>query len=326
MKRWPVALSLIFFTVNCSYAEDQARKEASQILKKASNLETFKIGNHPKYRHEVHFSLVRPGLAEVGGDYLLEVDSPSFWREEVNFDNYRLRRVRIRDQIWTQATHDFTPLVVEEIGIALSTTTLSMTSRHIVKRVYDDDIEGTEGRCIDFETIHENDRIENQICVRKDSGYIFYARHGSTEATFSDFSPVWSIVKPRRITIDLPDKAKIVADSTYNDIEKSDPAEFKPIDGADVSDVCEKSTSPVVKYAPDPIYPLIARLGFYKGKVTGVVKVGQDGSVLNAAVVDSVQRDLDAAALEAVKKWKFKPGTCNGKPVNSVTQFSVTFQ
>jgi TonB family protein len=325
MEKWPFALLLIFLVVSPSHAGEDARKEANRILKIASHLETLKLGKHPKYRHEVHFSLLRPGMTEVGGDYMLEVDSPSFYREEISFDNYRLRRVRIRDQIWTQSTHDFTPLVVEEIEIALSTTTLRMTSRHIVKRVYDRDIEGTEGRCIDFETIHGNDRIENQICVRKDSGYIFYARHGSTDATFSDFSPVLSIVKPRRITIDLPDKARIVADSTYNDVEKFDQAEFKPIDGADVADVCEKSTGPAVKYAPDPVFSVISNLGISHGRVIGVVKVDAEGNVVNAAIVQSLGPLVDDLALATVKRWKYAPATCNGKPVKAVTQFSVTY-
>jgi len=302
------------------------RKEADEILKKASTLETFKLHEHPRYRHEVQFSLLQPGTAAVEGNYLLEVVSPSFWREEINFDNYKLRRVGVRNRIWTQTTHDFTPLVVEEIGIALSSASLRLGQDHVVNRIYDREIDGADDRCIEFDTIRRNDKMQNQVCVEKASGYMTYARHGGTDVTFSDFFHFGSRVKPRRITITLPDKAKIVADSTYNDIGQFDPADFKPIDGADVSERCHDSSGAVAVFAPDPVYPQTPELAGYKGKITGVVKVGQDGSVLNAAIVDSLQPVLDAAALEAVKKWKFKPGTCNGKPVNSVTQFTVTYR
>ena len=35
---------------------------------------------------------------------------------------------------------------------------------------------------------------------------------------------------------------------------------------------------------------------------------------------------LDQAAVEAVKKWKFKPGTLNGQPVDVIFNLTVNFK
>jgi periplasmic protein TonB len=35
---------------------------------------------------------------------------------------------------------------------------------------------------------------------------------------------------------------------------------------------------------------------------------------------------LDQAAVEAVKRWKFKPGTLNGQPVDVIFNLTVNFK
>ena len=45
------------------------------------------------------------------------------------------------------------------------------------------------------------------------------------------------------------------------------------------------------------------------------IVVGEDGSVRNVKVYESLKRDLDRDAIDAVKQWKFEPATKNGIPV-----------
>lgn len=48
--------------------------------------------------------------------------------------------------------------------------------------------------------------------------------------------------------------------------------------------------------------------------VVGIV-VGEDGTARSFKVWRSCNRDLDAKAIDAVKQWKFEPGTKRGVPV-----------
>ena len=71
---------------------------------------------------------------------------------------------------------------------------------------------------------------------------------------------------------------------------------------------------PVPVTAPPPAYPEFARDAGITGKVTLHVLVGKDGRVKNVKVMKGVT-GLDAAAVEAVKKWVFKPALSNNKPI-----------
>lgn len=63
-----------------------------------------------------------------------------------------------------------------------------------------------------------------------------------------------------------------------------------------------------------PEYPDIARQANVDGTVLMQVLVGKDGRVKDAKVMKSVAM-LDAAAMQAVRQWIFKPALSNNKPV-----------
>ena len=57
------------------------------------------------------------------------------------------------------------------------------------------------------------------------------------------------------------------------------------------------------------------------------VYVNPDGSVSNIQVVRSLDPTfgLDQQAIEAARKWKFKPGTRLGQPVPVLVSIELTF-
>jgi periplasmic protein TonB len=74
----------------------------------------------------------------------------------------------------------------------------------------------------------------------------------------------------------------------------------------------EDEPTPVTRV--EPAYPEFAREAQIQGKVTLHVLVGKDGRVKNVKVVKGVT-GLNEAAVEAIKKWVFKPALSNNKPV-----------
>ncbi len=57
------------------------------------------------------------------------------------------------------------------------------------------------------------------------------------------------------------------------------------------------------------------------------VNVRADGSVGNVGIVESSgYPDLDTAAAESMKKFKFAPATANGKPIDYVLHQSVSYK
>jgi len=56
------------------------------------------------------------------------------------------------------------------------------------------------------------------------------------------------------------------------------------------------------------------------------VEVDPSGHARNMRVVHSVGLGLDEKAMEAVAKWRFKPGTKDGKAVTVMALIEVSFR
>jgi protein TonB len=76
-----------------------------------------------------------------------------------------------------------------------------------------------------------------------------------------------------------------------------------------------------------PTYPESMRAAGREGIVPIEAMIGRDGHVASARVLSAqVHPDFAAAALEAVRQWRFTPTLLNGKPVDVVMTVSVTFK
>jgi TonB family protein len=76
-----------------------------------------------------------------------------------------------------------------------------------------------------------------------------------------------------------------------------------------------------------PIYPPAAQAAGIEGTVDLQAVIGKDGSVLGLhALSRGVDADLVAAAMDAVRQWRYTATLLNGAPVEVVTQISVQFK
>jgi TonB family protein len=85
------------------------------------------------------------------------------------------------------------------------------------------------------------------------------------------------------------------------------------------------STRPRVIYAPNPEFSEQARKAKVQGTVVLTVTVDANGDVADVKVIKSLGSGLDEKAIEAVRTWKFKPGTEDGTPVRSEVPVEVSF-
>lgn len=74
-----------------------------------------------------------------------------------------------------------------------------------------------------------------------------------------------------------------------------------------------------------PVYPAVAIAARISGTVIIEAVIDVDGTVRDAKVLRSIPL-LDAAALAAVKQWRYSPTTLNGIPVAVVMTVSVRFE
>jgi periplasmic protein TonB len=88
-----------------------------------------------------------------------------------------------------------------------------------------------------------------------------------------------------------------------------------------------KMEAPHATYAPDPKFPKKERKARQRGKGTVLLSlvVNSDGLPGDIKVLRTLSPEFDKAAMDAVKKWRFSPGTRDGKPVNMQIKVEVNF-
>ena len=83
--------------------------------------------------------------------------------------------------------------------------------------------------------------------------------------------------------------------------------------------------APHLVYAPQPEYPILAKQARIEGVVQIDAVIDQNGNVVQEHAV-SGSGMLIAAALDAVKQWKYEPTYLNGKPYPVELAVNVTFR
>jgi TonB family protein len=87
----------------------------------------------------------------------------------------------------------------------------------------------------------------------------------------------------------------------------------------------DKIVPPKVIERVEPEYSDEARLVSLEGTVQMVCEIGEDGSLRDVSIKQGLGLGLDEKAVEAVRKWKFAPGTFDGRPVAMKTTVEVEY-
>lgn len=87
----------------------------------------------------------------------------------------------------------------------------------------------------------------------------------------------------------------------------------------------EVDQQPVPVSQAGPVYPRTLRIQRLEGTVDVGFVITAKGTTQDPHAVSSTNEGFEQAAIDAVKKWKFKPASKDGKPVNTRVLVTVTF-
>ncbi|KAF1689447.1 energy transducer TonB family protein, partial [Pseudoxanthomonas taiwanensis] len=136
--------------------------------------------------------------------------------------------------------------------------------------------------------------------------------------------PIKELSPPKPSPVPPPPEAPPieVAEPRPTDVYEPPAPPAPPAPVADVAasvDISSKNMNPP-RYPPAP-----ARAGI-EGEVILVIDVDANGNVTNVTVEKSSRnRDLDRAAVEAARKWRFNPAIVNGQKAAGRVRVPVNF-
>lgn len=85
------------------------------------------------------------------------------------------------------------------------------------------------------------------------------------------------------------------------------------------------SSMPIATHKAPPFYPYALKMSGVQGEVVVQFMVNKNGKVEDPVVIRSSHGGFEEAAIQAILKWKFKPGTKGGKPVATRMQQRLDF-
>jgi TonB family protein len=86
------------------------------------------------------------------------------------------------------------------------------------------------------------------------------------------------------------------------------------------------ASAPTLIYKTDPEYTEEARQAKLQGTVLVYVQISPEGIATNIRVLRGIGMGLDEKAMDAVARWRFKPGMKDGRPVTVEAQIEVNFR
>jgi len=156
---------------------------------------------------------------------------------------------------------------------------------------------------------------------RKDDFY--KAGPAQTPAQVAEVEPLPEPLAAAAGSSDMPDARPLPAGEEAPQLVETAPppppaaAPVAPVnEAAPVAIAAGDRPQPIADQSPPPTYPAAALRRGDRGSV--VVRVDVDAAGAPAAVTiiqRSGSRDLDRAAAEAVRRWRFQPAQSNGQPV-----------
>jgi len=84
-------------------------------------------------------------------------------------------------------------------------------------------------------------------------------------------------------------------------------------------------TPPKATYMANPDYPEKSRKAGVRGIVGVQAVVTSEGKVGDVSITKKLDPDLDEKAVEAVRKWTFKPAIKDGRPVAAQINVHIQF-
>lgn len=325
-----VACLLLASTARCS-DKDVTSPEA--LISRARLEEIWAEGTPPmSMRAEVQ--VYDSKGASASGDYSLDWASSSRWREEIRFGNYYRMRVGDQKGYWQKSEISYQPEVIFVLDNMLGLRgLLGVGGEHALGKIKNREKGSVRQNCTE---VRRATRTERTMCFDASSGALVSVEFPTQESQFppdisrieySAFTSISGKLVPHEIRAFSSDKvAAVVRVVTVAEVREEKPELFLvPVD-AEFWTLCEGLQAPQPTFRGDLRYPASARSKREEGRVVLYAVIESDGTLSHLEIIHRATPDLEAGAVERVRRWRYKPAVCGQVPIRLQTSITVDFR
>ena len=327
--------------LSSSLAKEREEDEAMALLNKATEQTDVWSKQHP-LSLDAEIRLLQMKSGEIEAAYSMVWASEKQWRSEWSARGYSEIYLRGNGATWHLRNVKDEPVRMMQFEWALS----ALSKRHKDSpfndgskvqpskyKISSKKIDGEAAQCV--ETFVDS-ALMDRVCVDKASGLPLRITNSFGTYEYGEYESFRNSSFPARIRV--LEGTYVVLEAKLKMREATpDKALFVPPPGSEETkdSPCADSHGIFVDHTDmhgsllekkQPIYPQYARTNHQTGTVMMLALIGKDGSVQRLRVIQSAGPDLDKAALDAVKQWRYKSFLRCGEPVAVESTLVVNFE
>ena len=304
------------------------QKESETLIEHARQLSNIRAIGAPAFRLTVTLRVTDQD-AHFEGTFTETWVSPEQWRREIVAKTYHSVTIAQGRKLWIFESDSVLPSPVGAIRVATDFS-FSLPDNWKSEKVEGRLIQGIAVQCI----VSQSNAFggKSALCFAKDNGLLVEridprrldSKVVDNACVFSHYQEFGGRMFPRSVDCFLDQRPVWNADLQLVGEPSPDPAMFVPPANAKESTNCMGAVfPPKATYSPDPELP---RRENPSHPVVLTVLVGIDGKPHEIRVARSIDNAFDNAALNAVRRWRFKPATCDGQPIETRINVEVEFR
>jgi protein TonB len=310
--------------------DDSADPEA--LVERARQIEMLSGEGLQPFSMQAELELANSKGSSVKGDYSLDWESASRWREDIRFSDYERLRVGVADGYWQKSGLEYQPAPIFVLDAVLQVKdVLKIRSTEKLTKVKQREKNGLKMNCTDVKGGHDN----RTLCFDNSSGALESVEysvadsldpHAISRIEYGLFTSVAGRLVPFEVRA-FHDH-EVIASEQILKMEKANEApaaSFAVPANSEFWAQCEHMQAPKLTYHPEPEYPVAARRMGKQGAVRLYAVIETDGSVSHLRVIQTPGIALSEASVDAVRRWRYQPAMCGQTPVRLETYIDVIY-
>ncbi len=269
----------------------------------------------------------------VQGQYTFDWVSASQWKEVIQIGSYERLRIGGAMGYWQKSTLSYQPELIFLFDKLLHLKdALKLAPKETLTKVKRREKAGVRQDCTEVKWQPRNARI---LCFDAANGALLSTDYPENEnmlppeisrIEYSALTPVAGRLIPYETQ--AMRGRKIILSVKVLDISKivmENPERFKIQPGTEFWAACYGGHEAELANRIQPPYPLSARSSGEQGRVIFYAVIEADGSLSHLTLIHRAPPDLEAASLQAIRQWRYKPATCGQTPIRVETSIPVEF-
>ncbi len=330
LARLPLLVGLAVLFSPLSVAENK-QEEGEKLIRQAGQISDIRSADGPAFRLKASFKPLGDDAPAGEGTYTEIWVSRGRWRRESIIGSFHRTEVGGEKTLWIVDGTQGIPGRTGQLGTLMQVGVVHQKPIKVAA-IRDESVQGVPARCIELKA---QQRLGKEtLCVDAQSGVLLLSKTPSLwmgqkseyVCEYGEYEKFADRMYPRHMRCVEGRRSGIEVRVLELSTEPSpDAASFTPPAGATELANCPGTVqAPKALQTPDPQYPK----GEREPRSPEVIYliVGVDGKPRDLRVAHSLGKAFDSRALEAVRRWVFKPATCNGDPVPVPVNVELNFR